>query len=237
LRMKRVDVFPVSVFCAHLGFPGNGEGDALSKSQLVDHVVAMRERSDPPSMEIAAWTGDVRGFEFIHNDPAFAPLFAAIEDAVTAYLVALGLDAEQLSLYFTRSWAVVAKAGERVNRHAHLQSHLSIAYYLQKPAVGGRIVLLSSSPQNEFAPGLFESRLNSLFKGPRDGANSNNVIVDVEEGDMIIFPARTEHATEPHNSPDPRITITSDIIVAIKDSTGKEFLLPEPIHWKQFGKG
>ncbi len=235
--MKRVDVFPASVFCAQLGFPGNGEGDGLSKAELVEHVLAMRERSEPPTANIAAWTGDVRGFEFIHKDPAFAPLFAAFEAAVMAYLEALGLDGAQLSLYFTRSWAVVARAGERVNRHAHLQSHLSTAYYLQKPAVGGRIVLLSPSPPNEFAPGLFESRLNPLFKGPRDGTNSNNVIVDVAEGDMVIFPSRTEHATEPHDSPDARITIVSDIVVALKDSTGKEFLLPEPAHWKQFSKG
>ncbi len=75
--MKRVDVFPTSVFCAQLGFPGNGEGDGLSKAELVEHVLAMRERSEPPTANIAAWTGDVRGFEFIHKDPAFAPLFAS----------------------------------------------------------------------------------------------------------------------------------------------------------------
>ena len=183
----------------------------------------------------AAWTGDVRGFEFIHNEPTFKPLFDTFEGMTERYLEAMGLDADQLNLYFTRSWAVVSGAGERVNRHAHIQSHISLIYYLQKPRTAGRIAFLHPSPPNEFAPGLFEAKMNSLFKGPRDEANSNNLIVDIQEGDLLIFPSRTEHATEPHDSTEPRISISADVMVTLKDSTKHEFLLPDPAHWRKMG--
>ena len=198
--MKSINIFPLTIFCAPIGFPCQENDPDKSRLQLIQQILAMRDQSEPPTSEIAAWTGDVRGHEFLHNDLAFSPLFEAFENTVELYLQQMGLDASQLNLYFTRSWAVVAGAGERVNRHAHLQSHLSLVYYLQKPESGGRIAFLHPSPPNEFVPGLFETKMASLFSGPRNPTNSNNMIVDVNEGDVVIFPSRTEHTTEPHKS-------------------------------------
>ena len=233
--MKSINIFPLTIFCVPIGFPCGGGTLAESKLQFIEQILAMRDGSEPPTSEIAAWTGDVRGHEFLHNDPVFGPLFDAFENTVELYLANMGLDVSQLNLYFTRSWAVVATAGERVNRHAHIQSHLSLAYYLQKPENGGRIAFLHPSPPNEFVPGLFETKMNSLFNGPRNETNSNNLIVDVNEGDLVIFPSRTEHATEPHNSTEPRISISSDVVVTLKESNKREFLLPDLKHWKKMG--
>ncbi len=234
MPMKTVNAFPLTVFCAQIGFPGNESSPEQKKSGMIDQILAMRDATDSPKSP-AAWTGDVRGFEFIHNEPTFKPLFDAFEGMTERYLEAMGLDADQLNLYFTRSWAVVSGADERVNRHAHIQSHISLIYYLQKPRTAGRIAFLHPSPPNEFAPGLFEAKMNSLFKGPRDEANSNNLIVDIQEGDLLIFPSRTEHATEPHDSTEPRISISADVMVTLKDSTNHEFLLPDPVHWRKMG--
>ena len=233
--MTSINIFPLTIFCAPVGFPCGTDNPAEHTLQLIQQILAMPDQSEPPTSEIAGWTGDVRGHAFLHNDPAFSRLFEAFENTVELYLQQMGLDASQLNLYFTRSWAVVAGAGERVNWHAHLQSHLSLVYYLQKPATGGRIAFLHPSPPNEFVPGLFETKMASLFSGPRNPTNSNNMIVDVNEGDVVIFPSRTEHTTEPHKSTEPRISISSDIVVTLKDSTKQEFLLPNLEHWKQMG--
>ena len=235
MKIKRVDIFPLSVFCMQLGPPPYAGAAAADKDQLVQHALSMRNQSAPPSSAHAAWTGDVRGYEFIHDDPLFENLFSEIAKGVDAYFDALGLDRGQFNLYFTRSWVAVAHAGERISRHAHLQSHLSIAYYLTKPEQGGRIVLLDPSPPNQFAPGLFEPREEDLFIGPRNAANSNHLVVDVEEGDLVIFPSQMQHATEPHTATEPRITIVSDVLVTLSDSSGKEFMLPDPSHWKKMG--
>ena len=234
MQMKSINLFPLTVCCTPIGFPAEGISAEAGKAQMIEQILAMRNVSEQPRAP-AAWTGDVRGFEFIHNQPTFVPLFKAFESVVTLYLENLGLDARQLNLYFTRSWAVVAAAGERVNRHAHLQSHLSLVYYLKKPKNAGRIAFLHPSPPNEFAPGLFEGKMNSLFQGPRNPSNSNNLIVDVEEGEVVIFPSRSEHATESHESSEPRISISVDIVVTLKDSSKREFLLPDLKHWKKMG--
>ena len=69
----------------------------------------------------------------------------------------------------------------------------------------------------------------------RQSANTANLIVDIQEGDLLIFPSRTEHATEPHDSAEPRISISADIMVTLKDSTEHEFLLPDPARWRKMG--
>ena len=231
--MKILELFPLTVFCQPIGFPSPEGHPEDQKNSWVQHILKMREASDPPRSEISAWTGDVKGHEFIHKEPTFEPLFESIATGVETYLQQMGLDFTQLNLYFTRSWAVVAYKNERVNRHAHLQSHLSVAYYVQKPKEGGRLAFFNSGPPNEFVPGLFESRMGSLFTGPRSPANSANTIVDVEEGDMVIFPSKTVHATEPHQSETPRISISADIVITLKESKNHEFLLPDFSHWKK----
>ena len=94
---------------------------------------------------------------------------------------------------------------------------------------------MSEAP-NEFLPGLFESRLGSLFKGPRTAANSSTTLVDVEEGDLVVFPSKTVHATEPHQSETPRVSISADIILTLKDATTHEFALPNLSHWKKISE-
>ena len=234
--MKKIDLFPLSIFCLPLGFPPDADESTDARQAWIDRIVQMRSDSEPPRSDISAWTGDVKGHAFLHEDPLFAPLFAAIARGLAAYIGEIGVDANQFDLYITRSWGVVAEKNERVNRHAHLQSHLSIAYYLQKPQKGGRLAFFNSEPPNEFLPGLFESRMASLFNGPRTAANSSTTLVDVEEGDLVVFPSKTVHATEPHQSDTPRISISADIILTLKDETTHEFALPSLSHWKKMSE-
>lgn len=231
--MKKINLFPLTVFCLPLGFPPSTGASTNPRQSWIDHILQMRSDSEPPRTAISAWTGDVKGHAFLHEAPLFDPLFSAIARGLGAYIAELGLNANQFDLYITRSWGVVAEKNERVNRHAHLQSHLSVAYYLQKPADGGRLAFLMSDAPNEFLPGLFESRMGSVFNGPRTPANSSTTLVEVEEGDMVIFPSKTVHATEPHQSGTPRISISADIIVTLKNSASHEFALPNLSHWKK----
>ena len=231
--MKKIELFPLTVFCLPLGFPPAIDNAPDMRKAWIDRILQIRRDSASPQSPISAWTGDVQGHAFLHEDPLFTPLFANIARGLSAYINEMGIDSSQFDLYVTRSWGVVAEKNERVNRHAHLQSHLSIAYYLQKPSAGGRLAFLKSDAPNEFLPGLFESKMASLFKGPRSGTNSSTTLVDIEEGDLVIFPSKTVHATEPHQSDTPRISISADVIVTLKNSTRHEFALPSLSHWKK----
>ena len=125
--MKILELFPLTVFCQPIGFPAPEGHPEEQKNSWVQYILNLREASDPPRSDISAWTGDVKGHAFLHKEPIFEPLFKSIATGVETYFQQMGLDSTQLNLYFTRSWAVVAYKNERVNRHAHLQSHLSVA--------------------------------------------------------------------------------------------------------------
>ena len=51
---------------------------------------------------------------------------------------------------------------------------------------------------------------------------------------IIIFPSKTSHATLPNNSKLPRISISGDISIMLKDSTGFEHLMPNFKNWTKF---
>ncbi len=232
--MKKIDLFPLSIFSFPLGFPDTGNTNI--RKEWIERILEMRRDSSPPRSEISAWTGDVKGYGSLHEEPLFMPLFAAIARGLTAYLAEMSVDPSVCDLYVTRSWGVVAQKNERVNRHAHLQSHLSVAYYLQTSGDGGRLAFFMPEAPNEFLPGLFETRMGSLFKGPRNAANSSTTLVDVADGDLIVFPSKTVHATEPHASETSRISISADIVVTLKDAGNHEFGLPSLSHWTKLSE-
>ena len=60
--------------------------------------------------------------------------------------------------------------------------------------------------------------------------NSEMVDLPVEEDDIVIFPSKTYHGTDPNNTNGARISIAVDVVMTLKDATGVEFLLP-PRTW------
>ena len=63
--MKIINIFPLTIFCAPVGLPCVGGSPEEHKLQLIQQIRAMRDGSEPPTSEIAAWTGDVRGHESV----------------------------------------------------------------------------------------------------------------------------------------------------------------------------
>ena len=61
--------------------------------------------------------------------------------------------------------------------------------------------------------------------------NVTQAIVNVEENDIVIFPSKTIHSTQPTNSNDERISISADIICVAKDSNLLEIGMPPLIQW------
>ena len=221
-----IDLFALSVYRRKLGI------DADYQTQLCQRVLEM-ERPQPE--EESAWLGDTAGFEFLFREPEFEKLFASIGEAVRSYTDALGLNNDLLSFYFQRSWATVSREGQRIFEHAHHQSHVSFAYYLKKPADGGGIYFSVAEHPNEFAAGLFTLSKAELEIIKRPGDRTlNRIYVEPEEGEILIFPSKTLHSTAPNMTTDPRISISADIVVTLKDSSGHETLMPAIENWQRF---
>jgi uncharacterized protein (TIGR02466 family) len=233
-----IDLFALSVYRDDL------QVDENQRAELSREVLEMEKRSSPQRGQSttgaddeseSAWLGDTSGFEFLFQRESFSPLFKRIGDSIKRYTQSLGLNNEKLSFYFQRSWATVSREGERIFEHAHVQSHLSFAYYLQKPADGGGIYFSIEHHPNELAPGLFTLSKESLgiLENPNE-RTLNRIYVEPHEGEILIFPSKTLHSTSPNMTQQPRISISADVVIALKDSHGHETLMPAIQNWQSF---
>ena len=58
--------------------------------------------------------------------------------------------------------------------------------------------------------------------------------VHVKEDDIIIFPSKIKHSTIPNKSENPRISISGDITIMLKNSFGHERIMPHYDNWQSF---
>lgn len=231
---KFVELFSLSVFRQQLAI---SESD---RRQLCERILQMESKSNRGARPVddddeSAWLGDTAGFEFLFRDPQFASLFELIGAAIKNYTESLGLNNDRLAFYFQRSWATVSREAQRIFEHAHLQSHLSFAFYLRKPIDGGGIYFSVAEHPNEFAAGLFTLSKEELGIIAKPGSRTlNRVYVEPNECEILIFPSKTLHSTAPNMTATPRISISADVVVTLRNSHGHETLMPAIDNWQRF---
>lgn len=232
---KFTDLFPLSVYRDVLGV------DPQRRRSLAALVFADEAAKPTLPDQESAWLGDTAGHEFLFSDVRFAVLFEKIAAAVKQYAQGLGIAPQQVNFYFQRSWATVSRQGQRIFEHAHLQSHISFAYYLQKPTDGGGIYFSVDRHPNELAQGLFTIQKSDdgiLSGGLTDPAiydrTMNRRYLEPVEDEIVIFPSKTLHSTAPNMTTTPRISISADVVLTLKDSAGHETLMPPVKRWQQF---
>ena len=229
---KIYNFFPLTVYKTTL------EISEKEKKQMIEEIRLMEKKSKNLDYKSSgkAWTGDTQGFEYLHNNPKFNNLFNQIHKSILEYLNSLSVNHKKLEIYFQRSWATISKNSEHIDNHSHDQSHISIAYYLNKKKDESKIMFFDSNKHNEFIPQLFDSR--SLAKDnifvKRDILNSSKVVFDTKEDELLVFPSKTIHGTEQGKLNSERISISADIVFLAKDSSTLEHLMPPIKNWKQF---
>ena len=225
-----IELFPLSVYRDRLDL------ETSQRQGLAQRILADEQRKPTPVDQETAWLGDTAGHEFLFDTPEFAGLFEKIGAAVKDYAAGIGLQPDNLNFYFQRSWATVSRQGQRIFEHAHLQSHISFAYYLQKSRDAGGIYFSVAEHPNELAEGLFTIQKSSAGILAQGGnkRSLNRRYLEPNEDEIIIFPSKTLHSTAPNMTTEPRISISADIVITLKDSGGHETLMPPVERWKQF---
>ena len=225
--MKALNLFPLTVAQDKITISGD------ERNIFINEIEKMQLKSNQQSDY--AWTGDTNGYEFLFKNKLFENLAKKISDVIIEYLKILEINTNLLDIYYQRSWATYTNNKQSINFHTHSQSNISFAYYLLKPPGSGGIIFRSNELQNEIAKNMFtRSKLEKSLINKANAYNSDRSMFDLEQDSIIIFPSKTLHATMPNQSGEPRISISGDISLMLKDSDGFEHLMPSFKNWTKF---
>ncbi len=227
--MKIYNLFPLTVMQEKISI------EESERKILINEIKKMKSSNYENKKNTYAWTGDTKGHEFLFSNILFKNLSLKISNTILEYLKQLEINTNLLDIYYQRSWATFTENDQKINFHTHSQSNISFAYYLLKPPGSGGIIFKSNELQNEIAKNIFTSSKleKSLIKKP-NAFNSDRSMFDLEQDTIIIFPSKTAHATAPNKSGLPRISISGDISIMLKDSKGFEHLMPNFNNWTKF---
>ena len=83
------------------------------------------------------------------------------------------------------------------------------------------------------AQGIFDNNKHSLgFLKKINTRNSDAIGIQTEEDTIIMFPSKIEHGTVKSLTDEPRISISGDVCLVLKDSKGHETLFPPLKQWQ-----
>jgi uncharacterized protein (TIGR02466 family) len=209
--------------------------DEKYKLQLINEILNHQKKNQQEKTN-AAWTGDVNNNEYLHNNKLFSALYEKINQVVIKYIKLIGYKTENINIYFQRSWATISNNSQNIFLHAHLQSHLSFAYYLSFPEGSGKLEFHNDRSFNEIVNGAFDKpELLKSITNNFNAFNAPNASVDVKENEIYIFPSKLKHKTKPGSNQKPRISLSSDIIVTLNENMkSTEMGMADITHWKKF---
>ena len=219
-----LNFFPLTIYADRIE-----EHESLKERYVAEFKrIAAEQPADNPN----AWTGDTHNYGFLHLHDAYKPLFDALTPHIGKYMETLQLLTDNIELFFQRSWPVVTTKHQKVEPHIHAQSHISLVYYLKKPESSGGIRFSMESAPNELAPALFEPQMG-VFRSKHTPINSNHVDLDIEEGQVLLFPSKIMHRTIESEADEERISISADIVLMLKQNNNFEHMLPAFSMWKK----
>lgn len=126
-----------------------------------------------------------------------------VKSTVEEYWKELNYVEANIKIY--HSWANVYPPGSYIDNHNHSPSPLTASFYLKKPQESGNII--------------FENPISTLlryqpYKGLSDKdnyASAFDEVIEINEGDLVIFPGWIMHKTQPNRSAENRIILGFDV--------------------------
>ena len=100
-----------------------------------------------------------------------------------------------------QAWWTVYKKGAYIPRHTHANSHISGAYYLRQPKGAGPITFF-----NPIGPLINQFHHEDLIFQV-----SNDMVVQPEDGTLLLFPGSLEHETEENESDEHKIIVSFNL--------------------------
>lgn len=169
--------------------------------------------------------GPLNSFEALYGDQLqlnkkFNKFFNSLQINLNLFLN--NLKYKNVNYYITKSWVAYTEKGEHISAHDHGASHFSFVYYILKNKNHSSITFYEPS-QRFYMPEATEW----------NDQNHQNILINNEPGQLIIFPSSLKHGTQKTEEPSPRISISGDIIMTSETNAISEILIPNPETWKK----
>jgi uncharacterized protein (TIGR02466 family) len=139
---------------------------------------------------------DSSKYNNLHNTEPFLKVTKYIEEQAKIFWDELEYF-EDVSPKIFASWANITDHNEDVSMHAHSKCILSCVLYLSASENAGNIV--------------FEHPMDLLVGSQPIRSNKLRKEIEVQTGDLIIFPSYLKHCALPNLSGRPRIVLTADM--------------------------
>jgi uncharacterized protein (TIGR02466 family) len=133
----------------------------------------------------------------LHTLPALAPLVRQVQEGLGQVLAFLCVARTELEL--TGLWVNVAAPGAAMRLHAHPNNFLSGVYYVQVQPGAETINFHDPRPQT------------AIVRPPTTeltAYNTDQVVVPVEEGTLLVFPAWLAHSVDANQSDQLRVSVS-----------------------------
>ena len=170
---------------------------------LKDRLLNLAHQLEPSPQALINEGGQSAGNLFLLNDPAINKIKTIIESRITHYREKYQQsDAGFISKWPPKTtlhgWFIDLKKGGSLGSHMHKEGWLSGSLYLQPNKLEGT------------------SEGNIVFdldggNYPTDDRDFPSKELDIEEGDIVLFPSSIFHKTVPFNATERRVTLAFDV--------------------------
>ena len=137
----------------------------------------------------------------LHQRKAFAEIMSCIDEAAATVLDYLKIAHDGFET--TACWATANAPGAGHKLHSHPNNALSGVYYVKTRAGADTINFHDPRPQT----GIIRPPVTELT-----AENSDQVVVTVSDGTLLIFPSWLQHSVDPNRSSGERLSISFNIM-------------------------
>tara|TARA_R100000963_G_C4621471_1_gene88851 strand:- start:151 stop:732 length:582 start_codon:yes stop_codon:yes gene_type:complete len=175
----------------------------IKNKPLINHLLKLK-KEDSEGRKISNITG-WQSFDFDLNQKIFLELAQQIEKNFVKYINSIPL---YNTFFISSMWGNINSYKDYNIAHSHGGSVISGIYYLKIPLKSGRIEFYN--PAHEGIDYLWAHCTKEFTT-----QNSSTWKIDVEEGDLILFPSWLKHGVEPNlNKKENRMSLAFNISVA-----------------------
>lgn len=137
----------------------------------------------------------------LHRIEALHGFVACLDDAAKTVLEFLKIEYDALQI--TGCWATMSAPGAAHRMHGHPNNFLSGVYYLQVGEGADTINFHDPRPQS----GIIRPAVTALT-----AYNTDQVVVRVEEGTLLVFPSWLSHSVDANASDRQRISVSFNLM-------------------------